>query len=174
MSAKRATWDLELTEQMKRCFHAGLSCSQIAGEIGVTRNAVIGKLHRLGLTRPRDIAAAQVAQRRAAKLARPTTPRPSSPKTWLPKRLRLSIAAQHELLAASFPAAALPVEEIPIHNGRGCTLLELGQAHCRWPISSPGAADFCFCGNEPVKGLPYCPGHARIAYRPAGRRSARA
>jgi hypothetical protein len=36
---------------------------------------------------------------------------------------------------------------------------------CRWPISNPGAEDFCFCGNEPVKGLPYCPGHARIAYR---------
>jgi hypothetical protein len=37
-----------------------------------------------------------------------------------------------------------------------------------WPISYPGAAGFCFCGNEPVKGLPYCLGHARIAYRPAG------
>jgi GcrA cell cycle regulator len=178
MSAKRATWDLELIEQMKRCFHAGLSCSQIAGEIGVTRNAVIGKLHRLGLTRPRDLAAAQVAQRRTArlagaKMASAKTPRSSSPKTWLPKRLRMSIAAQHDLLAAAFPAAQPRAEEIPIHNGRGCTLLELGQAHCRWPVGSPGAADFRFCGNEPVKGLPYCPGHTRIAYRPAGRRSAR-
>jgi len=171
MSAKRATWDSERIEQMKRGFHAGLSCSQIAGEIGVTRNAVIGKMHRLGLTRPRDISAAQVEQRRAARLARPKTPRTSSPKTWLPKRLRLSIAAQHELLAVAFPAAQPRAEDIPILNGRGCTLLELGQEKCRWPISSPGAADFCFCGNEPVKGLPYCPGHARIAYRPAGRRS---
>jgi len=42
MTAKRATWSSELIEQMTRCFHAGLSCSQIAGEIGVTRNAVIG------------------------------------------------------------------------------------------------------------------------------------
>jgi hypothetical protein len=40
---------------------------------------------------------------------------------------------------------------------------------CRWPISNSGAEDFCFCGNEPVKGLPHCLGHARIAYRPVGR-----
>jgi len=38
----------------------------------------------------------------------------------------------------------------------------------RWPISNPGAENFRFCGNEPVKGLPYCLGHARIAYRRPG------
>ena len=43
-----------------------------------------------------------------------------------------------------------PAEDIPIYNGRGCTLLELSQGKCRWPISNPGAEDFCFCGNEPV------------------------
>jgi GcrA cell cycle regulator len=166
MSAKRATWSSELIEEMTRHFHAGLSCSQIAGEIGVTRNAVIGKMHRLGLTRPKELAAANVAQRRAARLARAKTPR-----NWRPKRSRVSISAQQEMLAEAFPASE-PLEEIPIYNGCGCTLLELGQAQCRWPISSPGAADFCFCGNEPVKGLPYCPGHARMAYRRAGRRSA--
>jgi GcrA cell cycle regulator len=167
MSATRSTWDSERVEQMTRGFHAGLTCSQIAREIGVTRNAVIGKLNRMGLTRPRGSAAAQRAEGpKQAKL-----PRRPSPRTWLPRRLRLSIAAQHELLNAAFQATPPRAEEIPIHNGRGCTLLELGQEKCRWPISSPGAADFCFCGNERVKGLPYCPGHARIAYRPAGRRS---
>jgi GcrA cell cycle regulator len=163
MSAKRANWSSELIEQMTRYFHAGLSCSQIAGEIGVTRNAVIGKMHRLGLSRPKELAAAHLEHRRAARLARPKTPR-----NWRPKRSRVSISAQHEMLAEAFPASE-PVEEIPIFNGCGCTLLELGQAQCRWPISTPGAADFCFCGNEPVQGLPYCPGHARMAYRRAGR-----
>ena len=70
------------------------------------------------------------------------------------------------IIGASATASA---EDIPIYNGRGCTLLELSQGKCRWPISNPGAEDFCFCGNEPVKGLPYCPGHARIAYRSVGR-----
>jgi len=171
---KRASWDPERVEEMKRRFDAGLSCSQIARELGVTRNAVLGKLHRLRLTRPRDLASGQIEQRRAARLARPKTPRPPSPRIWLPRRLRLNVAAQHELLAEAFWAAPPRVEEVPIHNGRGCTLLELGSAHCRWPINNPGAADFCFCGNEPVKGLPYCAGHARIAYRPAGKARARA
>jgi GcrA cell cycle regulator len=73
------------------------------------------------------------------------------------------------MLMVTFRRPQPPAEDIPIYNGRGCTLLELSQGKCRWPISNPGAEDFCFCGNEPVKGLPYCPGHARIAYRSVGR-----
>jgi GcrA cell cycle regulator len=53
MSANGATWTSERIELLKRCLHAGLSCRQIADEIGVTRNAVIGKMNRLGLSNPR-------------------------------------------------------------------------------------------------------------------------
>jgi GcrA cell cycle regulator len=179
MSATRMRWDTKRIEQMERAFAAGLSCSQIARELGVTRNAVLGKLHRLRLTRPQDVAAAAVAQRRAARLARPKARRQSAPKTtlaktwlpktWLPKRARLTIAEQQEMLAAAYQATQPGADEVPIHNGRGCTLLELCEAHCRWPIGSADAAAFAFCGNERVAGLPYCVGHARIAYRPAGR-----
>jgi hypothetical protein len=45
---------------------------------------------------------------------------------------------------------------------------ELGALGHEVRLMHPGADDFCFCGNEPVKGLPYCVGHARIAYRPVG------
>ena len=69
------------------------------------------------------------------------------------------------LYAEPQPAA----DDAPIHNGHCCSLLELSEQSCRWPISTPGAADFCFCGNTPVEGLPYCPGHARLAYRPGSR-----
>ena len=161
MSGNCTSWSSERIELLKRCFHAGLSCSQIAREIGVTRNAVIGKMNRLGLSRPRDVIGRQLERRRAARPAHPKTPR-----TWRPKRPRLNIFAQHEMLIAAFPGPQPHGEDIPIYNGRGCTLLELSQGKCRWPISNPGAEDFCFCGNEPVKGLPYCLGHARIAYRP--------
>ncbi len=167
MSANRATWSSERIELLKRCFHAGLSCSQIAREIGVTRNAVIGKMNRLGLS---HAIATPPEQGHAAGPARAKPPRP-----WRPRRSRLNIFAQHDMLTAALGQPQPRAEDIPIHNGCGCTLLELGQGRCRWPINNPGSADFCFCGNEPVKGLPYCPGHARIAYRPAGRqRSARA
>ncbi|MFL6797713.1 MAG: GcrA family cell cycle regulator [Xanthobacteraceae bacterium] len=168
MTSKRASWDGERIAAMKRCLEAGFSCSEIARELGVTRNAVLGKLHRLRLSGPQDIATAQVEQRRAARLARPKTPRPPSRRPWLPKAAQLGITEQQQLLSQAFDAS-LPPADIAIHEGRGCTLLELGQHRCRWPISSPGLADFCFCGNEPVKGLPYCLGHARLAYRPAGR-----
>jgi GcrA cell cycle regulator len=79
-----------------------------------------------------------------------------------PKHPRLNISTHHEV--AAFPRPKSHAEAIPIYDGRGCTLLELSQMRCRWPISNPGVKDFCFCGNEPVKGLPYCLGHARIAY----------
>jgi GcrA cell cycle regulator len=166
MSANCATWTSERIEQLKRRLHAGLSCRQIAREIGVTRNAVIGKMSRLGLSQPKDVIDRQLEQRRAARLARAKTPRPKHP--------RLNIFAQHEMLMAPFPRPQPPAEDIPIYNGRGCTLLELSQGKCRWPISNPGAEDFCFCGNEPVKGLPYCLGHARIAYRSVGRQRSNA
>jgi GcrA cell cycle regulator len=154
---------------MTRCFHAGMSCSQIAAEIDVSRNAVIGKLHRLGLTRSHAFATGQIGQRSAARLAH-AKPQGS----WRSQRSRMSAVNRHEMLEAASRRLRTRPENIPILNGRGCTLLELGHEQCRWPIGSPGATGFCFCGNEPVKGLSYCPGHARLAYRPPARRRDRA
>lgn len=156
MFANRETWNSERIEQLKRCFQAGLSSSQIAREMGVTRNAVIGKVNRLGLSRPKDALAKTLEQKRAARLARP-------------KRPRLSIFAQHRILTKAYPGAQPAGEAIPIYSGCGCTLLELGRGKCRWPIDTPDGNDVYYCGSEPVPGLPYCAGHARIAYRPTGR-----
>jgi len=159
MSPNDRTWNSERVEALKRYVDAGLSCSRIAYEIGVSRNAVIGKMHRLGLARPKEV-------RQRERAARPGPRR--TPATW--RHQRPTVAVQQEMLKAVFPASSA-CPEVEIRSGRGCTLFELGQQKCRWPISTPGATDFCFCGNEPVKGLPYCAGHARLAYRPA-RRSA--
>ena len=120
MSANCATWTSERIELLKRCLYAGLSCGQTAREIGVTRNAVIGKMNRLGLSRPKDVIGRQLEQRRAARLAHPKTPR-----TWRSKRPGLNIFGQHEMLMAAFPTPQPPAEVTPIYNGRGCTLLEL-------------------------------------------------
>ena len=97
------------------------------------------------------------------------------PKMSRPRRFRRTpadIFGQREMLKRAFAATEPRAYEqpiIPIDNGRGCTLLELGERKCRWPINDPGSNNFCFCGNEPVKGLPYCLGHTRIAYRSVGR-----
>ncbi len=153
MLANEPTWTAERVELLKSRFEAGLSCREIAGDIGVSRNAVIGKLSRLNLTREESGDRRRPARKDAAKGHRPR----SVPKL----RSRMLLA----LYAESQPAAG----DEPIHNGNCCSLLELSEERCRWPISTPGAEDFCFCGNTPVEGLPYCAGHTRLAYRPGSR-----
>ena len=78
---------------------------------------------------------------------------------------------QYQLLQALYAEPQPAADEEPIHSGPGCSLLELSAEKCRWPISTPGAEDFCFCGNMPVEGLPYCAGHTRLAYRPGSARA---
>jgi GcrA cell cycle regulator len=63
----------------------------------------------------------------------------------------------------------LAFAEVPGDDANRCSLFELQQWHCRWPIGDPTVGDFGFCGNKAVDGLPYCPAHARIAYRPGTR-----
>ena len=150
MPAHQPTWTKERVELLKSCFEDGLSCREIAGRIGVSRNAVIGKLSRLNLKREK---AADPARRDAAR----------------DSRRRPALRLRRQFLRAVTTVNDAPETEAPIHNGHSCSLLELSAETCRWPISTPGAADFCFCGNPPVEGLPYCPGHSRLAYRISAR-----
>lgn len=150
MPAIQTTWNDERLTLLISHFDAGLSCRQIAAEIGVSRNAVIGKLSRLNLARRTD------AGPRAAR--RSTAGKPRAPK--------LGPRAQYQILAAIYQAPQPGIEDEAIDESHRCSLLELGAHNCRWPISTPGADDFCFCGNVQVEGLPYCPGHSRLAYRP--------
>ena len=155
-STTTATWNPERVEQLRNFVGAGLSCSQIAAEIGVTRNAVIGKIHRLGLGRGRPTAA----------------PAGSCP----PSVRRPRFSRQRQLLRlvnTEAPCADGQIAEvIPIESAQRCSLLELAQDKCRWPVGDPGAADFAFCGNEAAAGFSYCAGHARMAYRSSARRRA--
>lgn len=151
MEAITAAWTAERIDQLKACFEAGLSCREIALEIGVSRNAVIGKIFRLGLSRGGN----QTYSERnggGSKVKRRVT--------------------QHRIIMA-LRAEPQAVEEVPLQNGHRCSLLELGKQKCRWPISQPCDVTFWFCGNKPVEGLPYCAGHARIAYRATSQRTVR-
>ena len=156
MFAPLPTWTVERLERLKNRFEAGLSCRQIANDIGVSRNAVIGKLSRLNLTREKPVNAPPQVRKGAAKGRR----RGSVPRL------------QYQVLVALYAEPQASADDKPIHNERCCSLLELSEERCRWPISTPGAEDFRFCGNTPVEGLPYCAGHTRLAYRPGARQRA--
>jgi GcrA cell cycle regulator len=151
------TWTAERIEQLRHCVGSGLTCSQIAAEIGVTRNAVIGKIHRLGLSPARPAGAS----------ARSCPPRARHPRSSPSSRLLRLIDTQAPGIADGGAA-----EPIPIDSAQRCSLLEIAPDKCHWPIGDPHAADFAFCGNAAVAGFSYCAGHARMAYRlPAQRRA---
>lgn len=162
MELKPIGWNEERVEQLKKLWLEGLSASQIASRLGgVTRNAVIGKVHRLGLSgrattsrmkshrhRPRVSAAAA-----AKRLARSRFGNSGNP----------ALRALYQPDVEPFQPA---VEElvIPLHERK--TIQTLGECHCRWPIGDPQTPDFHFCGKTKVSGLPYCEFHSRRAFQP--------
>ena len=153
MPANEPTWTTERIELLQIHFAAGLSCREIANEIGVSRNAVIGKLSRLNLTREKK----PEIRRDGAKKSRPRS---------LPR-------LQYRMLRKLFADEPVADSESQIiHSEQHCSLLELSEERCRWPISSPGEKDFCFCGNRPLEGVPYCADHTRLAYQPGSRQRA--
>jgi GcrA cell cycle regulator len=154
MLANEPTWTAERIELLKSRFEAGLTCREIADDIGVSRNAVIGKLSRLNLTRGKG----GDPRRKPRKDAAPRAHRPRSTPRF-----------PYQVVPAVYAKPQPVIDDEPIHNDHCCSLLELSEEKCRWPISTPGTEDFCFCGNMPVEGLPYCAGHTRLAYRPGSR-----
>ena len=144
-------WTDERVELLKKLWQDGLSASQIAKQLGgVTRNAVIGKVHRLGLS---GRATPSKPARTVFKAPRPV--RPANAPT-APRRL-----ADPSALAAA-PAPVRYVDEAP----GSATVLTLGAHMCKWPIGDPAMDNFTFCGRRSGEG-PYCHEHSQVAYQPA-------
>jgi GcrA cell cycle regulator len=158
MGTISTTWTDERITLLKTLFERGRTCREMAYEIGVSRNAVIGKLARLNLTRGRAARTPRAERRNGLTPQRPRGARP------LQMLLKARLERDDEAASAVF-------EALPIPEGPPCSLLELGDDKCRWPIGDTTAADIVFCGNKPLGGFPYCTGHARMAYRVGGRRA---
>jgi GcrA cell cycle regulator len=144
-------WTDERVELLKKLWQDGLSASQIAKQLGgVTRNAVIGKVHRLGLS----------GRATPSKPARPTfkAPRPARPVTSAP-------SAPRRLSEPAMTAHAPPVRYVDEAPGTA-TVLTLGAHMCKWPIGDPAQDNFTFCGRRSGEG-PYCNEHSQVAYQPA-------
>ena len=156
-------WNDERVELLKKLWAEGLSASQIATRIGgVTRNAVIGKVHRLGLS-GRATTSRIKTQRPRPRLAAPGAGQKRAPR---PRYQTVGNSAYRGLFQPEQEAYVPPVEELVIPVKERKSLLELTECNCRWPIGDPQEAEFHFCGRNKVPGLPYCEYHARRAFQP--------
>jgi GcrA cell cycle regulator len=151
-------WTEARIERLKQLWADGLSASQIAGLMGgVTRNAVIGKVHRLGLSGRATVSRLHPARRYVRVSPIPVrTPAP-------PARTTGEARPQ-----APMPLA--PAGAGPSPSGR-IDLASLADGACRWPLGDPKQPDFHFCGSH-ANGAVYCEHHARIAYQETARRRA--
>lgn len=191
------SWTDERVETLKRMWAEGQSASQIAKELGgVTRNAVIGKVHRLGLSNrvaggredeeeaaPAAPAAAKPEAKpdpapRAEPAARVVPERPvpaaaPSNVTALPVRKPIVPAGQPLPPQPSAneisPEALASVREVE-KRARKLTLMELTERTCKWPIGDPATDDFWFCGLPSLPGKPYCEAHVGVAFQPMSAR----
>lgn len=163
-------WTEERVELLKKLWADGLSASQIAGRLGdVTRNAVIGKVHRLGLA-----GRATTSRMRAARPRNRVSHLPLRP-TRVQYRTHGNVALKPVFLPVEKPAVALTVvpsvvEELNIPTALRVDLLDLKECMCRWPVGDPQDENFHFCGRPKAAGVSYCEHHARMAFQPAARR----
>lgn len=157
-------WTDERVDLLKKLWSEGLSASQIANRLGdVTRNAVIGKVHRLGLSGRATTSRVKAVRPRKRTVKSPT-------RTVKPKFINVAHAALKNELQTNrslkADASNQPVEELFIPLEERATIMTLKECSCRWPIGDPTDKDFHFCGRKKVPGTPYCEFHARVAFQP--------
>jgi GcrA cell cycle regulator len=161
-------WTDEIVEQLKQHWIDGKSASQIAGLLGngVTRNAVIGKVHRLGLAGRAKTPSTSVPRPR--RLAPPSVhrvagPRLSSP---APRMMRGATAFALAPQALSELESQEEFESVVLPMSLRVTIIELKESMCRWPLGDPSTSEFRYCGSPAACG-PYCTYHGGLAYQPA-------
>lgn len=146
-------WTDERISELTKLWNDGLSTAEIGKMLGISKNAVVGKAHRLRLSsRPSPI-------RRMA--MRPLTPRmPREPRSTsapaLPASVAMTPPRQSQSHATPTPAPAKIRVETPV--------LQLSNQRCMWPVGHPGDGDFHFCGERSLVGKPYCATHCAVAY----------
>ena len=166
-------WTDERVELLKKLWSEGLSASQIATQLGgVSRNAVIGKVHRLKLSaRGRTSAAQPRAKKAAGAAAAKVVSRPV-------RTVAASVGATALQVQFDAEPVARPIvrtsSNVVVPISRKLALFQLTEWTCKWPNGDPLSDDFSFCGAESGEHGPYCAYHSKLAYQPAAdRRRAR-
>ena len=157
-------WTEERVALLKRMWREGQSASQIAVALGgVSRNAVIGKVHRLQLSKRGRVVSAPARQKKPKLEAKKTV---KVSKTNAQKAQAL--ATTTPVVTQEYVRPVLPEVIVPI--SRRLKLAELTERTCKWPNGDPLHEDFAFCGNEADTKSPYCRYHARLAFQPVSQR----
>jgi GcrA cell cycle regulator len=158
------SWTEERVSLLMQLWGNGKSASEIAEILGgVTRNAVIGKAHRLGLSgRPSPI-------RKSSQPSRPRSQPKRAAKPAAPKPMRQAPSSNaSSSRPARIAAGSTPPPLVDDGPEGGATILDLTERMCRWPMGDPRQTEeFRFCGRSTVDGLVYCAHHAALAYQPA-------
>jgi GcrA cell cycle regulator len=149
------SWTDERIAELRELWAQGYSASQIAKQIGgVTRNAVIGKAHRLGLQgRPSPIRSDGAGGRRSRRRAQFT-----------PQTITATAPLAETAIAAPTDLAPEPAIEIPVEAPAEEAADAPNGPRCVWPIGDPGSPDFHFCNRPAAPERPYCSAHCTIAY----------
>ncbi len=198
-------WTDERVDLLRRLWIEGLSASRIAAELagGVTRNAVIGKVHRLGLSGRIKAVAGDPAGRVRPGAVRPgpgmrqVTPQGLSGTTASDDADALQAGVSQagmsqagalqggtSLAGTSLTGAAQAgPPPLPLIRSSGntvlplaenVTIMDLRESMCRWPVGDPSSAEFRYCGSKaPIGAGPYCAHHSRMAYQPVQDRNRR-
>lgn len=173
------SWTPERIDELKRLWDAGHSASEIGKQLGVSKNAVVGKAHRLklaarpspikrggGTTRRRPAAAQRQAAARAA-TAGPFSGSggPAMAESGANEAAAMGAVSNGKAVSAS-PFVAPEPERSPIRARSRARPVRrsLGSQTCAWPIGDPGDPSFRFCGERTVPGKPYCAAHCAMAY----------
>ncbi|QYE33863.1 GcrA family cell cycle regulator [Polymorphobacter sp. PAMC 29334] len=150
------SWTDERIALLRTSWESGMTASQIAEALGegVTRNAVIGKAHRLGLeARPSPVKAGEIVEDLVDGVVAAVE--------------GVMSAAGDAIAAVVAPRAApkRPARPVAPAKPAKTTLLDLSEKVCKWPIGHPGETDFHFCGKPSQASFPYCTEHCAIAYQ---------
>ncbi len=161
-------WTDEMVDQLRAMWAEGLTTGEIGKRLGVSKNSIVGKVHRLGLSgRPSPIKKKEDADSEAAPAAELKTVKEKPTKELKPHKTKVEKAMPEP--AAKVDIKAMERESEPqtaaVHTRNGKTMLtDLDNHTCRWPLGDPKDENFHFCGRKVRIGQTYCDEHANIAY----------
>jgi GcrA cell cycle regulator len=152
-------WTETTIGRLRNLWDEGLSAAGIARRLNVSKNAVIGKAHRLDLAeRPSPIKYSDGQKRRQIRLPRAKrTPATALIVACVPRTSSAPVAGSE---TGTKMTAAQNMTEVTVTAATRSYRI----AVCCWPIGDPGTSNFRFCDAPALPGKPYCAAHARLAY----------